>query len=399
VQDSSETVGFDSVVVRFSGEIWIKGAWTRRFYVGRLLRNIKRVLKFYGLEVKGVSRIDGRLFFKTDKAEEVVHRLSRVFGVSSVSPVLETTSRLEDIVDKMVFLAGKRLCKGSSFAVKCRRVGVHPYGSKNVCEVVGQRILDKFGDKLSVRVDLKTPDVRFGVEVRDERAFVYSDVVAGVGGMPLGTQPRLVGLLSGGFDSAVACWLVMKRGAPVVTVYFDNCPFTDERATERATEVAKTLFGWAIGFPRRMFIVSFGETLKAFVEEAPRRLTCVLCKRMMYRVAERIAEQIGVEGIVTGEAIGEQASQTLHNLRVLDEAVQKYPVYRPLLGFDKAETEALARKIGTYEISGWKAKGCTAAPQKPTTKARLEEVKEAEERLKVEEIIEDLVNSLKVVRL
>jgi len=159
------------------------------------------------------------------------------------------------------------------------------------------------------------------------------------------------------------------------------------------------LFGWAIGFPRRMFIVPFGETLKAFVEEAPRRLTCVLCKRMMYRVAERIAEQIGVEGIVTGEAIGEQASQTLHNLRVLDEAVQKYPVYRPLLGFDKAETEALARKIGTYEISGWKAKGCTAAPQKPTTKAKLEEVKDAEGRLKVEKIIENVIGSLRVVRL
>jgi len=399
VQDSSETVGFDSVLVRFSGEIWIKGAWTRRFYVGRLLRNMKRVLKFYGLDVKGVSRIDGRLFLKTDEAEEVVRRLSRVFGVSSVSPVLETTSGLEDIVDKTVFLADKRLCRGGSFAVRCRRVGVHPYGSRDVCEVVGRRVLEEFGDRLGIKVDLKTPDVRFGVEVRGDRGFVFSDVVAGVGGMPLGTQPRLVGLLSGGFDSAVACWLVMKRGAPVVPVYFDNCPFTDERTTERAVEVARVLFGWAIGFPRRMFIVPFGETLKAFVEEAPRRLTCVLCKRMMYRVAERIAEQIKAEGIVTGEAIGEQASQTLHNLRVLDEAVLEYPVYRPLLGFDKTETEGLARKIGTYEISGWKAKGCTAVPQKPTTKARLDEVKDAEAKLKIEEIIENVIKSLEDVRL
>jgi len=120
---------------------------------------------------------------------------------------------------------------------------------------------------------------------------------------------------------------------------------------------------------------------------------------MMYRVTEHLADMVGAEGIVTGEAIGEQASQTLHNLRVLDEAVLKYPVHRPLLGFDKAETEVLARKIGTYEISGWKAKGCTAAPQKPTTKARLEEVKEAEEKLKIEEIIENVVESLEVVRL
>jgi len=360
---------------------------------------MKRVLKFYSLNVGAVSRVDGRLFLKTDKAEEVVHRLSRVFGISSVSPVLETTSRLEDVVDKTVFLAGKRLDKGDSFAVGCRRVGVHPYGSRDVCEVVGRRILDKFGDRLGVRVDLKTPDVRFGVEIRGERAFIYSDVVDGVGGMPLGTQPRLVGLLSGGFDSAVACWLVMKRGAPVVPVYFDNCPFTDERTTERAVEVAKTLFGWAIGFPRRMLIVPFGETLKAFVEEAPRRLTCVLCKRMMYRVAERIADQIGAEGIVTGEAIGEQASQTLHNLRILDEAVQKYPIYRPLLGFDKVETEALARKIGTYEICGWKAKGCEAVPKKPVTKAKLEEVADAEGEVDMEGMVERCVNLIRVVNL
>lgn len=398
-QDSSEAVDFDSVVVRFSGEIWIKGAWTRRFYVKRLLRNIKRVLRFYGLEVKGISRVDGRLFLRVDEAGAVVHRLSRIFGVSSVSPALETTSRLEDIVDVAVFLARKRLSRGNSFAVRCRRVGSHPYGSRDVCEVVGRRILEEFGDKLRVKVDLKTPDVRFGIEVRGDRGFVYSDVVVGVGGMPLGTQPRLVGLLSGGFDSAVACWLVMKRGAPVIPIYFDNCPFTDDRATERAKEVTKVLFGWAIGFPRRLLVVPFGETLRAVVEGAPRRLTCVLCKRMMYRVAEQLTEQVKAEGIVTGEAIGEQASQTLHNLRVLDEAVQNYPIYRPLLGFDKVETERLARKIGTYEISGWKANGCTAAPKKPTTKAKLKEIKEAEEKLNIKGMVETSTKSLKIVKL
>ncbi|MDH5450300.1 MAG: tRNA 4-thiouridine(8) synthase ThiI [Candidatus Bathyarchaeota archaeon] len=398
-QDSGEAVGFDSVVVRFSGEIWIKGAWTIRFYVRCLLRNIKRTLKSYDLELKRVSKVNGRLFLWVDEAEEVASRLSRVFGISSVSPALETTSRLEDIIDKAVFLACKRLSRGNSFAVRCRRVGSHPYGSRDVCEVVGRRILEEFGGRLGVRVDLKTPDARFGVEVRGDRGFVYSDVVKGVGGMPLGTQPRLVGLLSGGFDSAVACWLVMKRGAPVVPLYLDNSPFTDEKTTEKAKEVAKILFGWAIGGPKRMFVVPFGEVLRTVVEEAPRRLTCVLCKRMMYRIAECIAKQVNAEGIVTGEAIGEQASQTLHNLRVLDEAVQNYPVHRPLLGFDKVETDRLARKIGTYDISSWKAQGCTAVPKKPTTKARLEEVKAAEEKLNVKKIIKNAVKSLRDMRL
>ena len=390
---------FDSVVVRFSGEIWIKGAWTIKFYVRRLLQNVKRTLKSYDLAVTRISKVDGRLFLWADEAEQVANGLSRVFGISSISPALETTSRLDDIASKAVFLAGKRLSSGNSFAVRCRRVGSHPYGSRDVCEVVGRRILDTFGSRLGVRVDLKTPDARFGVEVRGNQGFVYSDVVEGVGGMPLGTQPRLVGLLSGGFDSAVACWLVMKRGAPVVPVYLDNSPFTDERATEKAKAVAKILFSWAIGIPQRMFVVPFGAAIQTVVEKGPRRLTCVLCKRMMYRVAERIAERIKAEGIVTGEAIGEQASQTLHNLRVLDEAVQNYPVHRPLLGFDKVETERLARKIGTYEISGWKAQGCTAVPQKPTTKARLEVVKAAEEKLDVKKIMKNVMNSLRDIRL
>jgi thiamine biosynthesis protein ThiI len=181
---------------------------------------------------------------------------------------------------------------------------------------------------------------------------------------------------------------MMKRGCLVVPLYFDCAPFTDESTTERAVEVARVLSDWAIGFPRRLHIVEYGKRLKEIVEGAPRRLTCLLCKRLMYRVAERIADKVRAEGLVTGEAIGEQASQTLQNLRVLDRAAESYPVHRPLLGFDKAETEGLARKIGTYEVSARSGKGCEAVPHKPATKAKLEEVVEAESGLDVEKMVE-----------
>jgi thiamine biosynthesis protein ThiI len=216
--------------------------------------------------------------------------------------------------------------------------------------------------------------------------------------MPLGTQSRVVGLLSGGIDSAVACWLVMKRGCPVVPVYFDNTPFTNETTTERALNVAEALFNWAVGFPRKVYVVQHGENLKKIIEDSSRKFTCLLCKRAMYRIAERLADMIGVEGIVSGEAIGEQASQTLTNLRVLSNAVQKHPIHRPLLGFDKAETEAIARKIGTYEISSRKAGRCTAVPSKPATKAKLEEVMNAEQKLNIEEMVERSIESTKVVK-
>jgi len=146
-------------------------------------------------------------------------------------------------------------------------------------------------------------------------------------------------------------------------------------------------------------VVQHGENLKKIIENCSRRFTCLLCKRLMYRIAERLAEMMGAEGIVTGEAIGEQASQTITNLRVLSNAVKKYPIHRPLLGFDKAETETIARKIGTYEISSRKAGGCTAAPNKPATMAKLEEVVEAEEKLNIKEMVESTIESLKVVKM
>jgi len=389
---------FDSVIIRFGGELWIKKAWTRRLYERRLVRNIKKVLKHYEVPYSEIVRRHGRLFLRTNSAVEAAFRLARVFGISSVSPSLETSSKLEDIVDRSVFLTSHVLKERNSFAVRCRRVGDQPYSSADVCRVVGQRILDEFGEKLSLKVDLDKPDVRFGVEVRNDEAFVYSDVIDGAGGMPLGTQSRAVGLLSGGIDSAVACWLVMKRGCPVMPVYFDNTPFTNETTTERALNVAEALFDWAVGFPRKVYVVQHGENLKKIIEDSSRRFTCLLCKRMMYRIAERLAEMMSAEGIVTGEAIGEQASQTLTNLRVLNDAVKKYPIHRPLLGFDKEETETIARKIGTYEVSSRKASGCTAAPSKPATMAKLEEVMEAEEKLNIKEMVEKGIESLKVVK-
>jgi thiamine biosynthesis protein ThiI len=386
----------DSVIIRFSGELWLKKSWTRRQYEKQLVRNLKRALKHYEVPYIQLVRRHSRFYLKTGSAVEAAQKFASVFGVSSVSPALETSSRLDDLLDKGVFLADLILEKGNSFAVKCKRVGKHGYSSPDVRELLGQRILDELGEKQGLRVDLGNPDVILGVEVRDKEAFVYSEVIKGVGGMPLGTQPKLVGLFSGGIDSAVACWLVMKRGSPVIPVYFDNSPFTDETTTERALNVARVLFGWAIGFPRRVYVVQHGENLRQIME-TNRKYSCLLCKRMMYRVAERLAKKFGAEGIVTGEAIGEQASQTLTNLRVLNDAVVEYPVHRPLLGFDKPETEALARKIGTYKVSSKSAGACTAVPYSPSTKARLEEVHKAEEKLNIKQMIGDTLETFKVI--
>ncbi len=397
METSLNTV-YDSVIIRFSGELWLKKLWTRKYYEKRLARNLKQTLKHYNVPYSELVRRHGRFYLKTDSAVEAADKLARVFGISSVSPAAETSSKLEEVIEKSLFLAGILLNAGDSFAVRCKRVGDQGYSSSDVRKLLGQRVLDEFGEKLGLRVDLGNPDVVLGVEIRDDQAFVYSQVIDAVGGMPLGVQPKLVGLFSGGIDSPVGCWLVMKRGSPVVFVYFDNSPFTDETTTQRALNVAEVLFGWAIGFPRKVYVVQHGENLKQIMQ-TNRKYSCLLCKRMMYRVAERLAEQLRAEGIVTGEAIGEQASQTVTNLRVLNAAVKEYPVHRPLLGFDKQETEAIARKIGTYEASSKRAGACTAVPYQPSTKAKMEDVLKAEEKLDIEAMVNRSLESIKIVEL
>lgn len=387
---------FDSVIVRFGGEIGIKGKWTRRTYEKLLLKNMKKVLKHCDISHGEIIRKSGRVYIKTGNAHETATELTRVFGVSSVSPAVEITAEMNEVVQKAVELASKVLKSGSSFAVRCHRVGEHSYSSMDVCKEAGKQILASLNNR-NLKVDLKNPEFTVAVEVRDDYAYVYTETLYGVDGFPLGSQSKTICLLSGGIDSPVACWLVMKRGCPITPVYFDIAPFTDEAATAKALDVARKLFEWSIGFPRKIYVVPHGKNLETFVNKSPRKLMCILCKRMMYRIAERIAETEKAEGIITGESIGEQASQTLHNLRVLSEAVAKYPVHRPLLGFNKLETEELAKKIGTFEISIRKAEGCSAAPKRPATKARLENVKKAEEQLDIEGMVEESVRSTKIV--
>ena len=374
----------------------IKSEWTRRTYEKLLLRNIKNVLKHYKIAYEKIVRKRGRIYIKTNNANEVTFKLRMVFGISSVSPAIKTTSEMDRIVQTSVKLAEVTIKNESSFAVRCHRVGEHPYSSMDICKEVGKQILTSLKDR-NLRVELKNPQFIINIEVRDDEAYIFSETMQGPGGFPLGSQAKVVCLLSGGIDSAVACWLAMKRGCPIIPVYLDNKPFTDETTTVKALDVAKKLFEWSIGFPRKVYVAPNGENLETFVREGPRKLTCILCKRMMYRIAEYIAEIEKAEGIVTGEAIGEQASQTMHNLRVLDEASVKYPIHRPLLGFDKTETEALARKIGTFEISTRKAKGCDAAPNKPSTKAKLEIVEKAEEKLDMEHMVAESVKAAKIV--
>jgi len=201
-------------------------------------------------------------------------------------------------------------------------------------------------------------------------------------------EGKAICLLSGGIDSPVAAWLTMKKGCTPVFVYFDNSPFTDETTQQRAVEAIKKLKKRSSEKTFKLYVVPHGEDLADILRNCPRNLTCLLCRRMMYRVAEKIALKENADAIVTGEIIGEHASQTLRNLHVENLVISDVTVLRPLIGMNKTEVESTARKIGTFDDSTKPASCCTGPPPKPRTRARLEEVLEAERKLKIKDMIE-----------
>lgn len=362
-----------------------------------MLRNIKKAFRYCNLTAETMTRMRGRIYIKTADPSAAVQCTIRIFGISSVSPAKLTTSDLTDITKTALEIAENTLGNGNSFAVRCHRVGEQPYTSLGVCREIGSQIQSKL-EKKKLSVNLTKPDHTLSVEIRDEQAFVYAETFHGQGGFPLGAQAKTVCLLSGGIDSPVACWMVMKRGSPTVPIYVDNNPYTDERAQQKAVETAKKLKEWTAGTPNKIYIIPNGENIRLIQEKAPEKFACLLCKRLMYRIAERVAEKEKAFGIVTGEAIGEQASQTIANLLAIDEAATRFPIHRPLLGFDKTETEAIARKIGTFQISTKKAQGCTAAPCQPATRAKLQAVKDAEKNLNMDEMAQKAVEAAQLLQ-
>jgi thiamine biosynthesis protein ThiI len=227
-------------------------------------------------------------------------------------------------------------------------------------------------------VDLDRPDLELHVEIREGDCYLFTEVIQGTGGLPLGVEGSLVALVSGGIDSPVAAWMMMKRGCRIIPIYVALESFLDDDARARAEKVVEVLRVYQPDIRLQVIPDSF---LACAKKELARwdleKYTCLICKRRMYRIAGAVAREKGAKGIVTGESLGQVASQTLDNLFVLNDAVD-LPVYRPLIGLDKEEIIRIAREIGTFGSSTVQVKGCQAVPKKPSTSAVLEKIREIE---------------------
>lgn len=329
----------------------------------------------------------GRIFVKTADTKAAL-ATARVFGVVSTSRVEACAADLDVIASAALELVSPLLTQGKSFGIHARRTGTHQFSSKDIGVVVGRKIVER----LAAPVKLSQPDVPLFIDVRADRAYLYTEIIRGVGGLPLGTQGKVIALISGGIDSPVAAWLMMKRGCTIMPVFFDCGAYTGAAGKQRALECIKALAVWG-QTPMKVAHLRHATSLARFKELSP-RLTCVLCKRMMYRIATAIAMQEGAHGIVTGESIGQVASQTTQNLLAIDNAGE-VPIYRPLIGMDKTEIIRLARYIGTYRLSTHgNPMSCAAAHQHPTTNASINEVGQCEAQLAVNDLSNQEAESL-----
>ncbi|MBI4543811.1 MAG: tRNA 4-thiouridine(8) synthase ThiI [Gemmatimonadetes bacterium] len=359
------------ILLRLGAELTIKSRRTRSHFQQRLLRNVRDALA----TTREPYRIQGgwgRVFLEASSPQAPA-LLARVFGISSLSPVEAVVPAEQDAIVAEGEVRFRERVRGRSFAVRARRAGRHSFSSQDIQVQLGAALLPH-----AARVDLDQPEVTVYVEVRDDKAYLFGERIAGAGGLPLGVEGNAVALLSGGYDSAVAAWLMLKRGIALDYVF---CNLGGDAYERAVVQVAKVLADeWSYGSRPRLHVVDFGEVLQELRARVKPSYWQVVLKRLMYRAASRIGEERGAGAIVTGEAVGQVSSQTLTNLGAIEPAAT-LPLFRPLLGFDKEEIIARARQVGTAALSEQVKEYCAIAPGKPVTAASAEAVGREEAKM------------------
>jgi len=375
------------VLVRL-GELTLKSDRSRRRFLRALIHNIGDALRSEGYENFSIRNMWSRLLVEVDD-EALPGVLKRVFGIISYSPV--THSRilsLEAIVDKGYELFKDKVV-GKKFAVRVKRTGNHSFRSIDIARALGDKLYN-----LSAGVDLKNPEVEVFVEVRDKDVFFFDEVIEAYGGLPIGTEGVAISLLSGGFDSAVASWMTLRRGAKVHYLFLN---LGGEEYLNSMLPVATVLAKfWSYGYEPTMYVVP-GREIVMEIMKCREDYWNVILKRIMYRLAEWMALEFRADTIITGESLGQVASQTMRNLLVSQEAV-RIPVNRPLFGLDKQDIIDMAREIGTYEYSSRVKEYCALVPRKPVLKASMDVVKREEEKINMDVVAEAYENK-KVINL
>ncbi len=377
------------IIIRYS-EIHLKGN-NRDFFESALISNIKTVLKEYQYDF---ARSNARYIirnFDEEKLNEITDKVKNVFGVHSLSVAEEVDS----VYDEIVAAALKYSPNFGSFKVSTNRADKRfPMQSMKVSAEIGGKILEK---KPALTVDLFNPDNVIYIDIRENgKTFVYSQTIKAVNGMPVGTGGKGIVMLSGGIDSPVAAYMMAKRGMSLRAVHFHSFPFTSLQAKQKVLDLAKIVKKYTLRMT--VDVVSFTEIQTAIHEKCPEEYMITIMRRFMMRIAERLARINGAGAVITGESLGQVASQTLESITSTN-SVASIPVFRPLIGFDKDEIIEISQKIGAFETSILPYEDCCTIflPKRPVTKPRLSAVEKVESALDVENLVNNALNNIETI--
>ena len=380
---------FTAFLIKYA-EIGIKGK-NRHLFEDALVHQIKFALK----KCEGkfcIHKSQGRIHVEAQGEfdyEETVEQLKKVFGISGISPVVYAEDEgFEKLCDRAVrYIEEVYPDRNKTFKVHSRRARKdYPKESMEINADVGEAILNAYPE---MTVDVHEPEILLNIEIR-EKIYIYSETIPGPGGMPVGTGGKAMLLLSGGIDSPVAGYMIAKRGVKIDAVYFHAPPYTSERAKQKVVDLAKIVSAYT--GPIWLHVINFTDIQLYIHEKCPHEELTIIMRRYMMRIAEHIAKETGCLGLITGESIGQVASQTLNSLAATNE-VCEMPVYRPVIGFDKQEIVEVANKIGTFETSILPFEDCCTifVAKHPVTKPNLNIIRRHEQNL--EEKIEELVKT------
>lgn len=378
------------LMVRY-GEIYLKGL-NRPYFLRALVSRVREAAKPFGGKV---WLHDARVFVSDmNDPEGCMERVRKVFGVHSVCPAIEMEKDDFDGICQQAELMMRPL--SGTFKVESRRADKHYFlDSPQINRQVGEYVLMRNEDHL--KVDVHKPEHVLSIEIRDQ-AYLYCQVYPAVGGMPVGTGGKAALLLSGGIDSPVAGYMIAKRGVQLVAVHYHSFPYTSEFAKQKVLDLAKILSDYCCGI--KVYVVPFTEIQMQIHEKCPEDYTTLIMRRYMMRIAERIARKEECLALITGESVGQVASQTMEALATTDQVVEM-PVFRPLIGFDKIDIIEYARKIGTYETSSLPYEDCCTVftPKHPATKPKMAKILEGECNLDQEALIAAAVDNAEIVEL
>ncbi|MCI6764091.1 tRNA 4-thiouridine(8) synthase ThiI [bacterium] len=362
------------------------------FFIKTLKNNIESSLS--GIDNK-ITYDVGRMFIETDEYDEVVKKLTNTFGIHEINIAYEIDDRSLDNISKVLIelLSDKDF---NTFKVVTKRSDKsYPIKSMDVSKSLGGVVLK---NKKTVKVDVNNPELLINVEIRNNKAYLYFEKVEGIGGYPVGTLGKGMLMLSGGIDSPIAGYLAMKRGIRIEGVYFDSPPHTSIDAKNKVLELASILSSYS-GYVK-LHVIHFTEIQEAIYRYCPKEYMITIMRRMMYRIAEKLAHKNNCKAIINGESVGQVASQTLTSMAAINEVI-KMPVLRPVCCYDKIEIIDLAKKIGTYDVSIRPFQDCCTifVPEHPVINPEIEKAREYEQAFDFETLINEAVKNDEVIKL